>query len=139
MATLKHEWFGVSRDCEYRIVPIGDIHIGNKGCVENQFAKVIQHVQETDNCYWIGMGDMCDFINMKDPRFAVDELAGWVKREHLGDLVAAQRDRLLEMLEPIAHKCLGLVEGNHERSILRYTERDVYSEIVSAIKTLGKV
>jgi hypothetical protein len=53
---------------------------------------------------------------------------------HLADLARAQRDRFLEFVKPIAGKCLALLSGNHETAILRHYERDVYHEIVSAIK-----
>jgi len=61
-------------------------------------------------------------------------LADWLKVEHLADLAKAQRDRFLDYTLPIAHKCLALVSGNHEGAIRRHYERDIHSEIVTAIK-----
>ena len=40
-------------------------------------------------------------------------------------------------MEPIAPKCLGMVEGNHERSILKRFERDIYAELVQGVKAAG--
>ena len=79
----------------------------------------------------------CDFINVSDPRFAAGSLAPWIKMADLGDLARAQCDRFLEIVEPIAPRCLGLIEGNHELSIKRYYERDIYSDIVCGVKELG--
>ena len=64
-------------------------------------------------------------------------LAGWIGRAELCDLAAAQIDRVVSILSPIASKCLGLAKGNHEDSIHRHTERDVYSELVVRLKDAG--
>lgn len=84
------------------------------------------------------MGDYCDFVNMRDPRFDPATLADWVNVMDLTDLARAQRDRFLDIVSPIAHKCLALIEGNHETAIKRHYERAIYAEIVTAIKEKGK-
>jgi hypothetical protein len=56
----------------------------------------------------------------------------------VGDLVKAQRERFLSFAKPVAHKCLGLIMGNHEGSILRHYDRNVYGEIVDALNEYGK-
>ena len=53
------------------------------------------------------------------------------------DLAKAQSERFLQYVKPIASKCLGMVEGNHERAIKRYCERDIYGNISAEIKTAG--
>ena len=83
------------------------------------------------------MGDYCDFINVTDKRFDFRSLAKWIRMEHLVDIARAQTDRFLEFTKPIAHKCLALVEGNHEEHIkLRY-ENSVYDTIVTEMKRNG--
>jgi len=80
----------------------------------------------------------CDWINTSDPRYNVSTLADWlVTKRALADLAKAQRDRFLEYVEPIAHKCIGLLAGNHETAIQRHYERGIYNEIVSGVKALG--
>jgi len=56
----------------------------------------------------------------------------------LSDIAKAQRDKFLTYIKPIAHKCLGLIQGNHEEFIKSRYERDVYLEIVSGVKGLSK-
>jgi predicted phosphodiesterase len=131
---LYREWGAVKRSDTFTIVPLGDVHIGNRACDETLFASVVKRIKDDPTAYWIGMGDYADFVNRSDKRFSVTSLADWLKVEHLGDLAKAQRDRYLDHVLPIADKCLGLVGGNHERAIKRYYERDIHAEIVTAIK-----
>lgn len=137
MKILRHHWHEVQRPDCWTLYPIGDIHLGNAACDERMFRAAVQRIAADDRALWIGMGDYCDFINMSDPRFCSESLAPWVKMAHLGDLARAQSERFLDIVQPIAGKCLGLVEGNHERSIQKYYERSIYSEIVSGIKERG--
>jgi calcineurin-like phosphoesterase family protein len=85
----------------------------------------------------VGLGDYADFINRRDPRFTVDSLADWVTIRDLGDLACAQCERFLDIVRPIAGKCLALVEGNHERAIYKHFERHIFGEIVAGIKDAG--
>jgi len=120
----------------FRVVPLGDIHLGAAACDEAQFRNTVSYIK-TNKLHWIGMGDYADFINMRDPRFSVGGLAPWVGMAELIDLAKAQRDRFLDIIAPIAPYCLGLLMGNHETSILRHYERDIYSEIVTGVKERG--
>ena len=126
-----------TRATELRIYPIGDIHIGNVACDEELLQQVVDEVANDPQGRWIFMGDGCDFIQRNDPRFDIESLASWVRVVHLSDLVQAQLDRLMSFLEPIAAKCIGVLRGNHERSILKHYERDIYSEIITHIKRAG--
>jgi len=137
MKIIRREWFGVSRADTFRLYPIGDVHLGNKAADENLFRSVVQTIAADENAYWVGMGDYCDFVNRSDPRFAPESLPRWVKMSHLADLAGAQRDRFLDIIEPIAGKCLGLIEGNHERAIHKYYERSIYSDLLIGIKERG--
>ena len=136
MEVITHEFFGVNRRIRMGLVPLGDIHIGSGLCDEDLLKKVVNFIKE-NGYYWVGMGDYCEFISLSDPRFDPKSLARWVRTEHLSDLVSVQRDRFLEIVEPIADRCLALLEGNHERSIRKHYERDVYLEIVGTIKKMA--
>ena len=137
MKVLHREWYGISRSSTMTLIPLGDVHLGNAACDEAYFRSAVKRIEDDPDCYWLGMGDYCEFINPSDPRFDIDSLAPWIKVAHLGDLARAQRDRFLEFVEPIAPKCVGLVEGNHEGTIKRYYERDIYSDIVTGVKEAG--
>ena len=134
MNTIHREFFDVSRSDEWRLHIIGDVHLGNKGCNEAALLRTVNVIAADPRALWIGMGDYAEFINVSDPRFRADSLARWVKVSHLVDLSEAQRERFLRFVTPIADKCLALVEGNHERTIQRYYERNIYSEIVTGVK-----
>ncbi len=121
----------------FRIIPLGDLHVGAAACNEAHLKNVVKAIAKSPNTYWIGMGDYCEFITMQDPRFDVGGLAEWITIADLADIAKVQRDRLMDHLRPIAGKCLALIEGNHERQIRRHTERDIYREIVAMVKGEG--
>ena len=131
---LYREWGAVKRSDTFTIVPLADVHIGNAACDEGLFASVVKRIKDDPTCYWLGLGDYCEFINRSDRRFSVTSLADWLKVEHLADLAKAQRDRFLDYVLPIADKCIALVGGNHEAAIRKHYERAIHLEIVDAIK-----
>lgn len=139
MKVLRREWFNVGRPKRFTVIPLGDVHLGNAACDEGLLKRAVDRIAKDDSCYWLGLGDYCDFINQTDPRFSSESLASWIGMGHLSDLAAAQRDRFLDFVEPIAPKCLGVIEGNHERAIKKYYERDIYSDIVTGIKERGSL
>ena len=94
-------------------------------------AATVKRVRDDDRCYWVGMGDYCEWINRKDRRFDPESMPSWLWG--VGDLAKAQRERIIEILKPIGDKCLGLIEGNHERTILQHMERDVYTTVAEGI------
>lgn len=132
MRVIRKDFYGLSRDSEIVVVPIFDVHLGAEACDEKRLAGVVKTIAARDNYYWIGGGDYCDFINRKDPRFDVESLASWCRNKP--DIVGEQFKRFKEVFRPIAGKCLSLVKGNHEDSILRHYERDIYSDIVTWMK-----
>jgi predicted phosphodiesterase len=137
MKILRRRWHGVARPDTWTLYPLGDVHLGNQACDEKLFRATVKRVAEDDSALWLGMGDYCDFINLSDPRFDPASLSPWVTMADIGDLAGAQARRFLEIVEPIAHKCLGLVEGNHERAIQKHYERSIYSDIVTGVKLAG--
>lgn len=123
-----------SRDDVMEIIPLGDLHIGNAACDEDGIVKAVEYIASNPNAYWIGMGDYGDFINMRDHRFDPSALASWVTTRDLVDLAGAQKKRILDIIDPIAHKCLGLVKGNHDKKIHKAWERAIFDEIVVGVK-----
>ncbi len=137
MKFIKKEFYEFTSDDVIKIIPLSDVHIGAKECDEKRLKAVVNYIASDPNIYWIGLGDYCDFITRKDPRFSVGGLADWIEVPDLADLAAAQRDRFLEIVEPIAGKCLAMVQGNHETSIERHYERAIYLDIVNGVKEAG--
>ncbi len=123
-----------SRSDVFRLIVLSDIHLGNRHCDEKQLKQIIQEIAVDPFCYWIGLGDMCEFINLRDPRFDPLELVPWLLGgEQLRDIGRAEMRRFIELTRPIAGKCLALCEGNHEWAILQHSETDVYSGIIEGL------
>lgn len=137
MKILRRKWHGIATTEQWRLYPLGDVHLGNAACDERLFRSVVQRIADDDHALWIGLGDYADFVNSSDPRMDYASVAPWVKISDMVDLARAQRDRFLDIVEPIAPKCLGMIEGNHERSITKFYERNIYAELVTAIKQAG--
>jgi hypothetical protein len=92
---------------------VGDIHLGNPSCDQKKLASDIRTIQETPNAFWIGLGDYGDYVAPGDKRFDPSCL----DREallHVGDLGHHISQRVRKLFEPIKHKCVGLLMGNHE-------------------------
>lgn len=137
MRIVKREFYNVEYSREIKIVPISDIQLSAKACREDFLKNDIEKVKNDPNCFWIGMGDYGDYINLKDPRFDFNTLADWAKTE-IGDLANAQTRRLSDYFEPIAGKCLGMVKGNHEDAIHKYTGNDCYKRLCLDVIDNGK-
>ena len=134
--TRRFSGYGPARP--FKIVPIGDVHIGPQSCDEKRLAAAVKAIADDPDTFWVGLGDYCDFINKSDKRFDSSILAPWLfTPEAFRDLAKAQIDKALDYLRPIAPKCLGLVCGNHESFIQQRYERDAYGEIVKGVREAG--
>jgi len=121
-----------------KIYPIGDVHIGVRNCAEDNLAKLVETIRKDNNAVWFGGGDLCDAVIPKDEkRYDPNSMADWLLqsvdadavRTNLSDVLAAQKHRLFELLDPIKDKCIGLIEGNHEFEIMRHHNRDFMTEL----------
>lgn len=121
-----------SRLDRFCIVPIGDVHLGNRACDEAKLRRVIEFVRDTPNCFWIGMGDVVDAIGRHDKRYREGVMATWLHGEER--VFKAQRDRAIEYFKPIGQRCLAYIEGNHEDAVLSHADTDMYYSIIEAIR-----
>lgn len=128
--TIPHK----SRRDRIKVYPLGDTHLGNRACDETKLQATITEIKDDPFAYWLGMGDYCEFINLSDPRFDPTALANWITVPALADLSEVQRDTFLDHVKPIADRCIGLLKGNHEATINKHYERNIYSEIVSGVR-----
>jgi calcineurin-like phosphoesterase family protein len=138
MEVITRDFHNVTRKSEFPIYAIGDIHNGARPCRLDKLAAVVNEIANQKNAYWIGLGDYNDLINRSDPRYSPAVLADWIDISDLTDLARAQREKFLSIVKPIAGQCLGLICGNHETAIMKHYERDIYFEVVSGIKELGR-
>lgn len=120
---------------EVMLYPLGDTHVGALGFDEQEFARYVNEIESNDNAYWLGLGDYGDLITHKDPRYLPTIYEDWMYTpQALADPGTAQRDYFLEMTRPIWHKCLGLIEGNHEATMKKHLTRDIFREIAGTIE-----
>ena len=111
---------------------IGDLHMGALNCAEKAFIRLVDMINADPNAIWIGGGDVTDAVILNDAkRFDVNTLPNWMLtgnpktiKGRIGDILAAQRSRFLEITKPIHGKCLGMIEGNHEYAIFKHHNRD---------------
>ena len=80
MKILSREWFNVSRSDVWYLYLLGDVHLGNEAADEKRFCEVVKEVAGDDRGLWLGLGDYCDFISRKDPRFDPMSLPKWLTR-----------------------------------------------------------
>lgn len=92
------------------IIPISDIHLGNKGCNIDKFEQVLKLILETPDCYTILMGDQTET--------ATKTSVGLGLYEEDFD-ISDQIKILKKALAPLAKegKILGMLTGNHEMRI----------------------
>lgn len=121
-----------SRSDVFTLWFLGDLHVGAANCDEEAIRADVRAIQNDPTALWFGLGDMCEFINRQDWRFRQSQLARWVRgldADYCDDIVAAEVERAVALLSPVADKCAGFVAGNHEDKILARFERDVQREI----------
>ena len=106
-----------SRTDEFRIWNLSDLHIGARGCAENDLRRDVAAIAADPFSFWFGGGDYGDFIGHRDKRFDPNEMAEWLKVKDLADLGRVTMARVRDILAPIGPKCLGLLIGNHEVSL----------------------
>ena len=136
MRTLKTELYYPSRKSKFHLYYLTDLHIGAKACDERLLRQTIQTIANDPFAYWIGGGDYIDAIARKgDKRYQESTLAPWLRGQD--DTIGQQRDYVVEILKPIARKCLGLVCGNHEYAALKYYDRNIYWEFVRRMADLA--
>ena len=100
---------------ELRIIPISDVHIGDKLTNYKLLKEVLETIKNTPNVYTIINGDFCNTAlkNSKSDIYA----------EELTPM--EEINRMIEFLEPIKSKILVLGNGNHESRIAKETGVDV--------------
>ena len=97
-----------------KIYSLADIHYGNRGAHMELFLKDVQKIRDDPYAFWVGGGDYADYIGVGDKRFDARVLSSDLIIEDLGQLGFVLTSNIKKYFEPIKHKCLGLLFGNHE-------------------------
>lgn len=97
------------------IIPISDVHIGDKTANLKAFKEVLERIKNEPNTYTILNGDLCN-IALKNSKSDVysDSLTPM-----------EQVIQVINFLEPIKDKILVMSNGNHEDRITKETNIDI--------------
>lgn len=89
-------------DSTIEIVNLGDLHRGDKCCDVKAFQRVVAHIRDTPNCYWVSTGDLLN-VALKNS-----------KSDVYGSLSLHEELSLfLDEIGEIKGKCLGITGSNH--------------------------
>ena len=108
-----------SRTDELRLYWTADWHIGNRACALEMLQDDLKAIEEDDHGFWLGGGDFSECIATDDKRFDPEVVSPDIKVSELGRLGYALGERVRDLMKPIAHKCLGLLYGNHEDKYMK--------------------
>lgn len=103
-------------DAEWKILFLGDIHLGNPGCDTEKVKRSVEKILNDPTLYWLGMGDYCENNNPDNQRSLATydkEMAGIMGQQGLS-LLSQQVRAIRHVFGPISSKCIGLLIGNHE-------------------------
>jgi len=104
-----------SRTDTFRIWALADFHLGNIGCHKALLKKHIAEIAADPFSYWVGIGDYGEYITSDDKRANAEMRDKEVlPEESLGSVGMTLSTYIRDLLQPIAHKCLGMGYGNHE-------------------------
>jgi len=116
------------------LVGLGDIHLGHAGCDKLKLIQTIDYIKTNPHCYWVGMGDYAECINMNDKRFDAQSIDPQFTIKDLGDLVKKQYQIIKKLLLPIRDKCIAILSGNHEETVRLKNYRDIATGLAEDLK-----
>ena len=101
----------------FTLYPLGDVHYGSANCDTGLFEETIRRIERDPDAMWLGLGDMVECIAPNDKRWnagGVDErVVNLASQDRIGDVYV---EKLATKLAPIAGKCIGYGDGNHEET-----------------------
>ena len=105
------------------IIPIADVHLGSRECMEQEFIKFIESVKDAPNVYLILGGDLID-----------NGLKNSLTNVYRATMPPSQQKReMANILAPVADKILCAVSGNHERRSGKDADDDPVYDIMAKI------
>ncbi|KKN78491.1 hypothetical protein LCGC14_0350230 [marine sediment metagenome] len=105
------------------IAPISDVHYGNPLFSKKHFLQTVKYLKDTPNAYTLLNGDMCE-STIKTSKGEIFKQVGSPQD---------QRDWIIDQLEPIKKKILGMTIGNHEMRIYNEVGIDICKDIAKAL------
>lgn len=117
---IQHQFLGGH---DITIIPIYDVHLGSKECMEREFISFIKAVKETPNMYLVLGGDLIDNgtkSSVTNPFRAT--MPPSQQKKEMANILSEVRDRIL---------CF--VPGNHERRSGKDADDDPVYDIAAKI------
>jgi len=118
---------------------IGDLHIGNVNFDRESFKRLIKRISDEEDSYIVGMGDYLECININDKRFDPSSIDKTYKINDLSDFVMIQARDFITLMQPVKHKILTLVSGNHESKFTHVYNVDIFSYICNQLNVTDKI
>ena len=105
------------------IIPIADVHLGARECMEQEFISFIDSIKDKPNVYLILGGDLISNGLKNSLTNVYEELYRPME----------QKKMMAKILAPVAHKILCAVSGNHERRSGKDADDDPTYDILAKI------
>jgi len=105
------------------IIPIADVHLGARECMEQEFISFIDSVKNKPNVYLVLGGDLINNAT----RSSVSNIFEETIRP------SAQKKEMAKILEPVKDQILCAVGGNHERRSGKDADDDPMYDILCKI------
>ena len=87
---------------------LGDVHLGDDACDRSLFEKAVNAIKEDPFARWVSTGDLLNVA-----------LVGSKSNSHHSMNLQEELELLVDYLNPIVDKCLGLVGSNHHKRLDR--------------------
>lgn len=108
------------KNAEFSIYDVADQHLLNRGSSMSHILKDRDRIAEDDYALWFEGGDYFDAIYPGDKRFDAQSFDADVSVNDLAELANLALIHYCAIYLPIAHKCLGILLGNHEQKALTH-------------------
>lgn len=94
---------------ELQILPLADVHLGDKNCNGNRLNELLDYIAETPNCYTILNGDLCN-VAIKS---SISDVYGE------NPMPMQQLETAVKLFGRVSSKILAVTPGNHEQRIYK--------------------
>jgi hypothetical protein len=93
-------------DRTIQVVNFGDVHLGDKCCDKKAVRNVVSQIEKSDDIFWCSTGDLLN-VALKNSKSDV----------YSSMSLKAELNELIELIDPIKEKCLGIVGSNHHKRL----------------------
>ena len=110
-------------DHDITIIPIADVHLGARECMEQEFIQFVDSIKDKPNVYVCLLGDLLNNAIKSSVSNIYEEVYRPMEAKKI----------MTKILEPIRDKILFSVTGNHERRSSREVDDDLTYDIMAKL------